>query len=59
MGHYVICINKFLGTASALIGPFETKALAQEWANEKDRHLTKDESFRVYSVTDPKVIFNH
>lgn len=57
MAYYVICNNKFLGNASALIGPFATKDEATSWANEKDRFLTKDETFRVYSETDPKMLF--
>jgi len=36
MAYYVICNNKFLGNASALIGPFNTKDEATSWANEKD-----------------------
>lgn len=55
--YFVVVNNQFLNKASCVIGPFNSKQEAQDWASEKDQRLTSTEFFDVFSVTSPDLIF--
>jgi hypothetical protein len=58
MTYTVVIYNHYLRCPSAVVGPFNTKAEAQAWMEEKDQKLTKDEAMAIHSLIDKDLILN-
>lgn len=54
--HYVVVQNDYLHSVTAIVGPFDSKQKAQDYASEKDWQLSQHERFQIREPVSPDAI---